>query len=131
MNKIILIPGDILAILIVTVVGFAAHGEAGAGSPSLFIILLRMAATCFPLSISWFLLAPWFGLFQQEFTSNPKHLWRSAFAMFFSAPLAVVLRGLILDEPIIPIFAVVLAVTSAFGMSLWRGIYLLLNRKAR
>ncbi len=126
MNKrSILIAGDILAILIVTVIGFATHGEADLS------FLPRMAAAFFPLTIAWFLLAPWFGLFQMEIISNPKQLWRPVLAMLFAAPLAAILRGLLLNAPIIPIFAVVLASTSAFGMFLWRGIYFLLRRKTR
>lgn len=118
-----LVVGDVLAIAIVTVIGFATHNEADLS------FLPRMAAAFFPVTIAWFLLAPWFGLFQLEITSNPKQLWRPVLAMLFAAPLAAILRGLILNAPIIPIFAVVLASTSAFGMLLWRGIYFFLNRK--
>jgi hypothetical protein len=39
------------------------------------------------------------------------------------------LRGLLLNAPIIPIFAGVLGATSAFGMLVWRGIYLFLGNK--
>ena len=120
-----LILGDILAIAIVTLIGFATHGEADLS------FLPRMAAAFFPLTIAWFLLSPWFGLFKQEVASNPKQLWRPVLAMLFAAPLAAILRGLILNAPIIPVFAVVLASTSAFGMLVWRGIYLFINRKAR
>ena len=119
----ILILGDILAILIVTVIGFATHGELGTS------FIGRMAAAFFPVTVSWFLLAPFLGCFDQEYTSNPKQLWRPVLAMIFAAPLAAVLRGFLLNAPIIPIFAVVLASTSAFGMLVWRGIYLLLIRK--
>ena len=122
-SKRFLIAGDALAIAIVTVIGFATHGETGV------TFLPRMAAIFFPLAIAWFLLAPWFGLFQQETTSNLKQLWRPALAMFFAAPFAVVIRGLILNAPIIPIFAIALSATSAFGMFVWRGVYFLLNRK--
>jgi hypothetical protein len=115
--------GDVLAILITTLIGFAIHGEADLS------LLPRMAAAFFPLMIAWFLLSPWFGLFQQVITSNPKQLWRPALAAVFAAPLATVLRGLILNAPIIPIFAVVLSGTSALGMFVWRGLYFLLNRK--
>jgi len=115
--------GDILAILITTLIGFATHGEADLS------LLPRMVAAFIPLTVAWFLLAPWFGLFQHEITSNPKQLWRPALAAVFVAPLAAVLRGLILNAPIIPIFAVVLSATSAFGMFVWRGLYFLLNRK--
>ena len=121
-SKQILIAGDILAIAIVTVVGFATHGEADLS------FLPRMLAAFVPLTVAWFLLAPWFGLFQQEVTTNPKLLWRPVLVMFLAGPFAVVLRGLILNAPIIPIFAVVLSATSAFGMLVWRGIYFLLNR---
>jgi hypothetical protein len=112
-----LVGGDILAILLVTIIGFATHGEADLS------FLPRMAATFFPLTVAWFLLAPFLGLFQTEIVSDPRQLWRPAFAMFFAAPLAAVLRGFLLNAPIIPIFAVVLASTSAFGMLVWRWIF--------
>jgi hypothetical protein len=90
-----------------------------------------MAAFFFPLCISWFLLAPALGLFQREITSDPKQLWRPALAGFFAAPLAAVLRGFLLNAPIIPIFGAVLAATSALGMIVWRGLYLFLSRTTK
>jgi len=122
MNKNILIPGDLLAIALITLIGFATHGEAGLS------FLPRMAAIFFPLSLAWFILAPLLGLFQQETTSNPKQLWRPALTALFAAPLAAVLRGLILHAPIIPVFALVLSATTALGMVIWRGVYFLLKR---
>jgi hypothetical protein len=122
MNISILILGDLLAIALVTLIGFATHGEAELS------FLPRMAALFFPLSISWFLLAPSLRLFQGETISNPKQLWRPALAMIFAAPLAAVLRGFILSAPIIPIFAAVLAGTSALGMAIWRLIWYMFVR---
>jgi hypothetical protein len=119
----VLTAGDILAIVLVTVVGFATHGEAGLS------FIPRMLAAIIPLSIVWFLLAPWFGLFQSEITFNPRQIWRPAFVMLYAGPLAVLLRGLILNTPILPIFAVVFSGTSALGIMFWRGIYYLLKRK--
>lgn len=124
-NRNILILGDILTILAVTLIGFATHGELNTS------FLTRIAAIFFPLVIAWFLIAPWFGLFQREVVSNPKQFWRPMLAMILAAPLAAMLRGLILNAAIIPIFVVVLGATSALGMVLWRGIYFLLNRKVR
>lgn len=118
----ILIVGDLLAIALITLVGFVSHGEAGVS------FLPRMAAMFFPLSISWFLLAPALGLFQQDKTSTLGQLWRPALTALFAAPLAAVLRGFILNAPILPVFAVVLSFTSAFGMLIWRGLYLILRR---
>ena len=118
-----LILGDILAIALLTIIGFATHDEAD------LAFLPRMAAFFLPLCISWFLLSPSLGLFQREITSNPRQLWRPALAAFFAAPLAAVLRGFILNAPIIPIFAAVLAGTSAFGMVFWRLIWYWIVRR--
>lgn len=124
MKKSVLITGDILALALLTLIGFATHDEANIS------FLPRMAAFFFPLGVSWFLLAPALGLFQQETTSDPGHLWRPALAGFFAAPLAAVLRGFLLNAPIIPIFAAVLSLTAALGMVIWRGLYFFLKRKS-
>ena len=123
MKKSTIFIGDTLALLITTLIGFVTHGE---GNLS---FLPRFLAAFMPLVIAWFLLAPWLGLFQPETISNPKLLWRPVLAMIFAAPLAVVFRGLILNLPIVPIFAIVFGATSAFGMVLWRGIYSFLKLK--
>lgn len=124
-NRSVLILGDVLAMSLVTFIGFATHGETDLS------FLPRMAATFLPLVIGWFLLAPRLGLFQDEVIYHSRQLWRPALTALLAAPLAVVLRGFMLNTPIIPIFAVVLGVTSALGMVIWRALYLLLDRKAR
>jgi len=121
MNKYILIIGDILAIALVTFIGFATHGEAGVS------FLPRMAAAFFPLVVAWFLLAPWFGLFQDEIVANARQLWRPALTALFAASLAAILRGFILNAPIIPVFVIVLGATTGLGMGIWRGLYLRFN----
>src|SRR5215208_1267252 len=125
MNIIILILGDLLAIAVVMFIGFGTHGEAGLS------FLPRIAAIYFPLSISWFLLAPFLGLFQKETVENPKQLWRPLLSALFAAPLAAVLRGFLLNAPVIPIFAIVLGVTTAVGMVIWRSVYLLFGRNIK
>lgn len=121
-SKRILFAGDIMAIAVVTIVGFVIHGETDLS------FFPRFLATYIPLTISWLLLAPWFGLFQIEITSNPRQLWRPALAMLFAAPLAALLRAIILHSAVIPIFAVILGATSALGILLWRGIYFLVSK---
>jgi hypothetical protein len=125
MNRSILIVGDTLAILITTLIGFATHDELG------MAFVGRMSAAFFPLLIAWFLLAPFLGLFQEKTVSDPKQLWRPVFAMLFAAPFAAVLRGFILNAPIIPIFALVLASTSALGILVWRAILYFVSRGKR
>jgi hypothetical protein len=123
MKRYILILGDIFAIALVTFIGFASHGEAGVS------FLPRMGAAFFPLLISWFILAPSLGLFHEQTVRDARQLWRPALAMIFAGPFAAVLRGLILNTPVIPIFVMVLSATSSLGILVWRGIYLFLRRK--
>ncbi len=112
-----LILGDILAIAIVTVIGFATHGQAELS------LLPRMLATFGPLTLAWFLVAPFFGLFTPEVTVNPRQLWRPFGAMVFAGPLAALLRALLLNTVVIPIFAVVLTGFAGLGMVVWRAIW--------
>lgn len=118
----VLILGDLIALAVIIVTGFFSHGE---GNIS---FLSRMLAAFIPLTVGWFILAPSLGLFRVELISDPRQLWRPAFVMLFAGPFAVILRGLILNAPIIPVFAVVLSATSAFGMFIWRGLYYLFMR---
>jgi hypothetical protein len=108
---------------VLTIIGFATHGETAIS------FLPRMAALFFPFAFAWFLLAPALGLFRIEVTSTPKQLWRPALAMIFAAPLAAILRGFLLNAPVLPIFAAVLAGTSALGMVIWRLIWYSLTRR--
>jgi len=124
MKNPILIISDIFALLITTVIGFVTHGERELS------FLPRLLAAFVPITITWLIIAPWFGLFQPEITSNPKQLWRPVLAMIFAAPLAVVFRGLILNAAVLPIFAIVFGATSAFGVVVWRALYWALNRKS-
>lgn len=125
MSRKMLVISDAIAIALVTFAGFAFHGETDAS------ILPRFLLSFVPLTIAWFILAPLLGLYQPEIASNPKQLWRPALAMIFAAPLAALLRANILGSMVIPVFANVLAATSALGMVVWRGIVILLNRKGR
>lgn len=122
-KKSVLILGDSLAIALLTIAGFAAHGEAEAA------FLPRMAAAFFPVLFSWFVLAPWFGLFDEPAAENPKLLWRVPLAMLFAAPLAAILRSAILGSPAVPLFALVLGVSNALGMIVWRGGYIFIAKR--
>ena len=112
-----LILGDLVAIAILTVIGFASHGEVETS------YLPRVAATFVPLAAGRFALAPALGLFDAERVHNAKQLWRPALTAFFAAQLAVILRGLWLNAAVVPLFGIILGSTSALGMVVWRGAY--------
>jgi hypothetical protein len=122
-KKNILILGDILAIAILTFIGFATHGTTDAS------YLPRMAAAFFPVIFGWFILAPWFGLFDEAVTENPKLLWRVALVSLFAAPLATTLRAAWLGSTALPLFTFVLGLSNALGMTVWRGMYIFITRR--
>jgi len=118
-----LIIGDVIAIAILTYIGFATHGETDLS------YIPRMGTTFFPILIGWFLLAPWFGLFDEQVITNPKNLWRIILVLVFSAPLATVLRSFLLGNSVIPIFVAVVGATNSAGMIIWRWIYTLIAKR--
>ena len=125
MNKSIwtLITGDILALAIITVIGFATHGETDISS------LPRILTTFIPLVISWFLIAPWLGLFNPQITSASKQLWRPPLAMLLASPMTAILRAVMLNGIALPLFTLILGGSTALGMLVWRGLYLRWRKK--
>ena len=124
-KKTILILGDIITFVILTILGFATHGETDAS------FLPRMAAAFFPVVFGWFVLAPWFGLVDEAVLRNPKNLLRIPLAFLFVAPLAVILRGAWLNAPALPLFALIFGGSNALGMMVWRWLYILIARRMK
>jgi hypothetical protein len=118
-KKTTLILGDILAIAIITVIGFISHDEFD------FPYISRMGTTFFPLLLSWFIAATWLDLFDERVISNPQLFWRILVAMLLAAPLAAILRAALLHSVAQPLFVLVLGGTAALGLLVWRGIYFL------
>jgi hypothetical protein len=126
MNKqqIILLLGDVIVLALVTLFGFATHGEIGSSAP-------RMLTTFGPLLVSWLLVAPFFGVYDLQRAANPRQLWRPFYAMVIAGPFAGWLRSLMLgNAPILPVFVVVLGGISALSLLTWRALYwLFVGRK--
>lgn len=106
-----LIAGDALALLVVSVVGFASHNSE---------INWRILTTFLPLMAAWVFIAPWLGVYQPEYANQVGQVWRPALAAFLAAPMAAWLRGVWLNQPVIPIFVFVLGGSAALGMFIWR-----------
>ncbi|NMB88844.1 MAG: DUF3054 domain-containing protein [Chloroflexi bacterium] len=117
-----LLAGDAIAILAVTLLGFVTH-DSSLATP-------RWLSTFLPVCAGWALIAPWMGLYDPGPRDDPRQLWRIPLAMLLAAPLAGWLRGFWLNSPVIPVFVLVLGLTSAAGVLLWRALWtLLLVRK--
>jgi len=118
----LLILGDSCALAVITLIGFANHNEL------LTFPFGRMLASFLPLLAGWFLIAPWLGLFKPEITSNPRQLWRPVLAMLLAAPLTGLLRAAMLNSVVVPLFVLILGLSAALGMLVWRSLWWLLNR---
>lgn len=122
-KKTLLIIGDIIAIAILTFIGFATHGETDAS------YLPRMGATFLPMLFGWFALSPWLGLSDEQIISSPKNLWRIILAMLFIAPLAATLRAAWLGAAMLPLFPLILGSSNALGIAVWRWLYIFIARR--
>jgi flagellar biosynthesis protein FliQ len=122
-SKWTLIAGDIIALAIITVIGFASHNETDIS------FVPRMFTTFIPLVVSWFLIAPWLGLFDAQFTSELKTLWRPPLAMLLAAPMTAILRATMLNTVALPLFTLILGGSAALGMLVWRGIAFFLIKR--
>jgi hypothetical protein len=111
--------GDVITLVIFTLVGFATHESLDAGP-------LRMLTTFIPLLIAWILVAVPAGVLRLETARDFRQIWRPAWAMLLAAPWAVILRGLLLNRPIAPIFALVLAGSGVLAILIWRALFCLI-----
>jgi hypothetical protein len=117
----LLILGDLLVLFLVTLTGFATHGEINA--------FARMMMTFLPLCLGWGLAADLLGLYRVDQALDLHSLWRPAAAALLGVPLATWLRGAWLNTVIIPIFVLVMVGIVAIFMTIWRGGWAFLCRR--
>ncbi len=117
----ILIIGDFLALLVVTLIGIASHNSHFDG--------LRLLATWIPLCLAWSIAAPILGLWNAKQMPLQKSWWCFIWATILSVPLAIVVRGFILNTPTIGVFVLVMVTSSTLGLLIWRVIWQLFLRK--
>lgn len=112
----LILAGDIVILGVVTLYGFASHDTLGSAGT-------RMLSTFLPLVAAWLLLAPHLGAFDSEKIRQPRQLWRPFWAMVLAGPMAAWLRGVMLGQPILPLFVVILGGIAALGLAGWRAVY--------
>ncbi|MDX1437513.1 MAG: DUF3054 domain-containing protein [Anaerolineales bacterium] len=120
----VLLAGDILTIGMVTLLGFARHGE-------LLSSGLRPLTTFVPYLVTWLLIAPFAGAYRLPEAVVSRQLWRPVVAAMAAAPFAAMLRSLILNTPVQPVFVLVLGLTGALGIFIWRLAFFWLQTRLR
>ena len=117
-----LILGDLIVLLLLTVYGFLSHETLTSAG-------WRIPAFFFPLALGWFLAAPWLGLYDPERVRDPRQLWRVVWAWLLAAPFGLVLRAILLQRVLIPIFALVAGGIGLGFFLVWRLLYALYRRR--
>jgi hypothetical protein len=125
----ILIGGDLLVLLLFIWVGRGSHSL-----PSTDIV--AGVTTAAPFVISWFVLAPWFGLFRADISQSwQKFVPRILIVWLIGGPLTGLLRALFLGRAIpggiIPIFVLVTMTVGSLFMLVWRLGYSWWAKRAR
>ena len=114
-----LVLGDLAALAVVTLLGFATHNTLGTAGA-------RMLSTFIPLTAAWFLVGGLAGVLDPRSAASPRALWRPVLAMLFAAPLFGVFRAWMLGTSTVTvIFVLVMGGVGAAAMLLWRGAYAL------
>ncbi|WP_448334611.1 DUF3054 domain-containing protein [Bellilinea sp.] len=107
---------DGIILLLVTFIGFASHSTSLAGG--------RWLATFLPMLAGW-LVAGWLGgVFHPDISTDYRQLWRVMGCAALAAPFGAVLRGLWLQNVVMPVFALVMMAVSAVGLLIWRVIWI-------
>lgn len=115
----ILIGGDVITAIIITLWGFASHDTLDTAG-------LYMLTTFIPVLAAWILIAPIFGVYDLKRMKNVPQLWRPFYAMIVASPMAALIRAFWLGRSIAPLFVVVLGGFSALGILLWRSVHWIL-----
>lgn len=90
-----------------------------------------MLTTFIPLVLGWGLIAPFLGVYDPARATDWRQLWRPFWAMVLAGPMVGWLRGVWLDQVILPIFVVVLGGVSALAILAWRIVFWLVSSRMK
>lgn len=124
---VVLVAGDVASFLVFASAGRTSHHEVGASS---LANLLDSVATAVPFMLGWFLVSPFVGAFRRSRTIGLKKMFaRTELAWLCSYPAALILRVLIAPDHQMPLtFAIVIFISNAIFLGLWRSAFALVER---
>ncbi|MGH2514503.1 MAG: DUF3054 domain-containing protein [Ktedonobacterales bacterium] len=126
--RIVLVAGDVVSFLVFAGVGRRTHDEAsGLGA------LAQIAATAAPFAVGWFLVSPFVGAFRHALIGAPRRmLARTELAWLAAWPVALVLRWIFSTDHSIPLsFAIVVLLSNAVFLGVWRTLFAVVTRPKR
>jgi hypothetical protein len=123
-----LVVGDIVVFLVFAAIGRRSHGEEAGLSA-----VLQVVTTAIPFLLGWFLVAPFIGAFRRDIQANPlKMARRTALTWLAAWPVAMLLRGLLVDHAIPPwTFWLVAFLSNTVFLQIWRVPYALITKRLK
>ncbi len=120
-----LVVGDAASFLLFAALGRRTHDEAAGLSA-----LGQIALTSLPFALGWFAVSPFAGAFRRLTIARPlRMLVRTEIAWVISWPVTLLLRWAIAPDHNVPVsFAVVILLTNAVFLGIWRTAFALLER---
>lgn len=125
--RLLLLLGDLLALLVFVYIGERDHGTIDAAHP-----IWGVLSVSAPFVLVWLLAGWWLGAFRwEDDLTLSRFLARSLHVWLLAAPLAVLLRALLLGRAVIPT-SFMLATLGFGGLFVlgWRLVFALIWRKA-
>lgn len=106
--------GDLIAFLLVGIVGLNSHGET--------LEPANLVRVVWPVALAWYVIAPFFGLFRRDLATQPKRMAaRTALGWLVACVGALVLRSLFETHKPPPVsFAIVTFLTNLVALFIWR-----------
>lgn len=123
-----LVLGDIVVFLVFAAIGRRSHGEEAGLSA-----VIQVGTTAVPFLLGWFLVAPFIGAFRRDIQANPLNMARrTALAWLAAWPVAMLLRGLLVDHAIPPwTFWLVAFLSNTVFLQVWRIPYALITKRSK
>lgn len=124
----VLAAGDAISFLVFAGVGRRTHQETSGLSA-----LGSVAVTALPFALGWFLVSPFAGAFRRSLLTDPvRMLKRTELAWVCAWPVALLLRWALSSDHQIPVsFAVVVLLSNAVFLAVWRTAFTLVVRVRR
>jgi hypothetical protein len=123
----LLIAGDALSFLLFAILGILQHNQ-GTGSEIVASVGLAISVA-FPFAAGWFMVSPFLHAYKRSHTSGIGPMLRQTeIAWLCSWPVALVLRWIFSADHLVPVaFALVILVTNAVFLGVWRVIFVLVE----
>ena len=132
-RTILLVAGDAISFIVFASAGRSSHGEATGFAAPLYVI-----GTALPFAAAWFVVSPFIGAFRRSATSRLAIMLRTTEIAWVCAwPVAMLVRFVadrVRDLPLnsgFLTFAVVVLVTNAIFLGVWRGVFALASVRLR